>query len=163
MLCILDIRNSRPILVPLNNDEIDKEVDQPNKRREQVKVVQIVTINLILNQPFSTVSNRMYRNSWNSRPILVPLNNDEIDKEVDQPNKRREQVKVVQIVTINLILNQPFSTVSNRMYWNSWSLGPVLVPLNNDEIDNEVDQRTLRPILALLNNDKIDKEVDQAH
>ncbi|KAF7835900.1 uncharacterized protein G2W53_010759 [Senna tora] len=49
------------------------------------------------------------------RPILVPLNNDEIDKEVDQAHQGKEHVKEVQIVTINIIANQPFSTVSNAM------------------------------------------------
>ncbi|KAF7835902.1 uncharacterized protein G2W53_010761 [Senna tora] len=77
------VRCLRPILVPLNNDEIDKEVDEAH-------------------QNFRCL-----------RPILVPLNNDEIDKEVDQAHQRKQLAKVVEIVTINIIPNQPFTTVSN--------------------------------------------------
>ncbi|KAF7835914.1 uncharacterized protein G2W53_010773 [Senna tora] len=59
MYYILDFRSLGPILAPLNNDEIDKEVDPAHQRKEQVKDVQIVTITIILNQPFSTVNNTM--------------------------------------------------------------------------------------------------------
>ncbi|KAF7835907.1 uncharacterized protein G2W53_010766 [Senna tora] len=117
MFCILDFRSLRPILVPLNNDEIDNEVDQStgihgNLIKDLTLFLGFFWYGLTLLRYGFGHSLVMFRSL---RPIIVPLNNDEIDKEVDQAHQRKEQVKEVQIVAINIIPYQPFSTVSNRM------------------------------------------------